>query len=199
MARTRWSVVVTVALAAVIALASCHKYNELVEDNAICDEKWANIDAELQRRYDLIPNIVSTIKAQAKFEEDTLTQVTQARASAVQIKMTGDDFSDPAKMAAFQNAQEQLKGSLSRLMMVQEKYPDLATNASFHDLNVTLESTENRMLRAREEYNAAVRTYNAELGKVGGKVVNDVTGTPFKPRIYWAADAAAHDAPKVNF
>src|SRR5450432_1262521 len=107
-------------LLVVAVLGGCHKYNALVEANATCDEKWANIDAELQRRYDLIPNLVATVKASAKYEQDTLDKVVEARASATQIKLTGDDFSDPAKMAAFQKAQDNLGGSLSRLLVVQE-------------------------------------------------------------------------------
>jgi LemA protein len=180
-------------------VASCHKYNALVEANATCDEKWANIDVELQRRYDLIPNIVATVKAAAQHEEKTLEEVTQARASASQIKLSGDDFSDPAKMAAFQKAQDSLGGALSRLLVTQEAYPDLKAMPQFHDLAVELEGTENRIARARQEYNNAVKTYNAELAKVGGSVVNKVTGHPFKPRIYWAASPEAHEAPKVNF
>lgn len=180
-------------------VASCHKYNALVEANATCDEKWANIDVELQRRYELIPNIVATVKGAAQHEEKTLEAVTEARASATQIKLTGDDFSDPAKMAAFQKAQDSLSGSLSRLLVTQEAYPDLKAMPQFHDLTVELEGTENRIARARQEYNGAVRTYNAELAKVGGAVINKVTGHPFKPRIYWAASPEAHEAPKVQF
>jgi LemA protein len=180
-------------------LTACSKYNALVEANATCDEKWANIDVELQRRYELIPNIVATVKGAAQHEEKTLEAVTQARASATQIKLTGDDFSDPAKMAAFQKAQDQLSGSLSRLLVTQEAYPDLKAMPQFHDLAVELEGTENRIARARQEYNAAVKTYNAELAKVGGSVVNKVTGHPFKPRIYWAASPEVQQAPKVQF
>lgn len=186
-------------LVLLLLVASCHKYNALVEANATCDEKWANIDVELQRRYDLIPNIVATVKAAAQHEEKTLDEVTQARASATQIKLTGDDFSDPAKMAAFQKAQDQLSGSLSRLLVTQEAYPDLKAMPQYHDLTVELEGTENRVARARQEYNEAVKNYNAELQKVGGQVVNKVTGHPFKPRIFWAASAEAHEAPKVQF
>jgi LemA protein len=186
-------------LLVVAVLGGCHKYNALVEANATCDEKWANIDAELQRRYDLIPNLVATVKASAKYEQDTLDKVVQARASATQIKLTGDDFSDPAKMAAFQKAQDNLGGSLSRLLVVQEQYPDLKANAAYHDLTVELEGTENRILRAREEYNAAVKTYNAELRKVGGQVINDITGHPFKPRVFFTASAeATTTVPKVD-
>jgi LemA protein len=195
----RLLLVVLVVLFGLFGLASCNKYNALVEANATCDEKWANIDVELQRRYDLIPNIVATVKAAAQHEEKTLDEVTAARASATQIKLTADDFSDPAKMAAFQKAQDQLSGSLSRLLVTQEAYPDLKAMPQFHDLTVELEGTENRISRARQEYNAAVKTYNAELQKVGGQVVNKVTGKPFKPRIFWAASAEAHEAPKVQF
>jgi LemA protein len=143
---------------------------------------------------------VSTVKGQAKYEEETLAKVVEARSAATQIKLTGDDFSDPAKMAAFQKAQDQLKGSLSRLMVVHEQYPDLKANQAFHALQVELEGTENRILRAREEYNAAVKDFNAELGKVGGSIVNDVTGKPFKPRVYYSASAEAKSgAPTVTF
>jgi LemA protein len=180
-------------------LVGCHKYNALVEANATCDEKWANIDAQLQRRYDLIPNLVATVKASAKYEQDTLDKVVQARAAATQIKLSADDFSDPAKVAAFQQAQQQLSSSLSRLLVVQEQYPDLKANQAYHDLTVELEGTENRILRAREEYNEAVKVYNAELRKVGGQVVNDVTGKPFKPRVYFTASTEAQTTvPKVD-
>src|SRR5215510_3436593 len=119
-----------------LLLVGCHKYNALVEANATCDQKWADIDAELQRRYDLIPNLVATVKAQAKYEQATLDKVVQDRAAATQIKLSGDDFSDPAKMAAFQKAQDELKGSLSRLLVTQEAYPDLKANQGYHDLTV---------------------------------------------------------------
>jgi LemA protein len=102
-------------------------------------------------------------------------------------------------MAAFQKAQDQLSGSLSRLLVTQEAYPDLKAMPQFHDLTVELEGTENRIARARQEYNEAVKNYNAELQKVGGQVVNKVTGKPFKPRIYWSASPEAHEAPKVQF
>jgi LemA protein len=187
------------ALVVAALAAGCAKYDELVEANATCDERWANLEAQLQRRYDLIPNLVETVKASAKFEQETLTGVTMARSAATQITLTGDDFSDPAKMAAFQRAQDQLKGSLSRLMMVQERYPDLKANQGFHDLQIQLEGTENRLLRAREEYNRAVKTYNAELGKIRGSLVNKVTGRPFQPRLFFTASAEAHAAPTVKF
>ncbi|MCC6649266.1 MAG: LemA family protein [Polyangiaceae bacterium] len=185
--------------AAAVALPGCQKYDQLIEADATADQRWANVEAQLQRRYDLVPNLVSTVKASAKHEQETLTKVMEARAAATQLKLSADDLSDPAKVAAFQKAQDNLKGSLSRLLVAQEAYPELKANQGYRDLQTQLEGTENRILRAREEYNAAVKTFNAELGKVGGQVVNKVTGKPFKPRVYFSASTEAQAAPKVSF
>lgn len=175
------------------------KYDTLVDKDEGCNTAWANIDAQLQRRNDLIPNMVAIVKGSAAHEEKTLKEVMEARASATQIKLTADDLTDPAKVAAFQKAQEQLKGTLSRLMMVQENYPDLKANAQFHDLMISMEGTENRILRAREEYNKTVSAFNAELRHVSGKAINPITGHEFKPRVYYQADADAKVAPKIDF
>ena len=186
-------------LALVFTVSSCQRYDVLVEKDQIAAEKWANLEAQLQRRFDLVPNLVATVKAAAKHEEDTLAKVTEARSQVAQIKLTADDLTDPEKMAAFQKAQAALSGSLSRLMVIQEQYPDLKANQNFHGLQVQLEGTENRILRAREEYNAAARDYNAELGRIGGQVVNKVTGKTFKPRVYFTATPESQVAPKVSF
>jgi LemA protein len=180
-------------------LPACSKYDELVQKDQVAQQRWADIEAQLQRRHDLVPNLVATVKASAKHEEDTLRQVAEARARATSIQLTADDLTDPAKMEAFQRAQEQLSGALSRLMMIQERYPDLKANQGFRDLQVQLEGTENRVLRSREVYNAAVAEYNAALQKVGGMAINKVTGKPFKPRVYYTATAEAQVAPKVSF
>ncbi len=198
------SLLFSLSMALVLALASlvgsgCQRYDSLVAKDQTAAQKWADVEAQLQRRYDLIPNLVATVKAAAKHEEDTLTKVTEARSQAASIKLTADDLSDPAKMAAFQKAQSELSSALSRLMVVQEAYPDLKANENFHSLQVQLEGTENRVLRAREEYNAAATDYNTELGKVGGQVVNKVTGKTFKPRLLFSASAEAQTAPKVTF
>jgi LemA protein len=195
-----WTLVLTVLVALTgVLVPGCQNYDQLVEKDQICEQKWADYEAQLQRRYDLVPNLVSTVKASSKFEEETLTAVTKARADATSVKVTGEDFTDPAKMAAFQKAQDNLKGSLSRLMVSNEKYPDLKSNAGYHDLMVQLEGTENRILRAREQYNDAVRIYNTELKKVSGQAINKVTGKPFKERVYFSAQAEAQAAPKVSF
>jgi LemA protein len=180
-------------------LMGCENYDKLVDLDATCDQKWADVQAKLQRRYDLIPNLVATVKGQANFEKDTLEKVTEARASATGIKLSGEDFSDPAKMEQFQKAQSQLQGALSRLLVASENYPDLKANSAFHDLRVELEGTENRLSTARSDYNAAVKDYNSELGKIRGQAVNKVTGKPFKKREYFNADVDAKAAPKVSF
>lgn len=189
-----------VALFGVLFGASgCQKYDELIEKDATADQKWADLEAQYQRRADLVPSLVETVKASAKQEDATLKSVSEARASATSIKLTADDLTDPAKVAAFQKAQDELKGSLSRLLMVQEKYPDLKFSQAFRDLQVQLEGTENRILRAREQYNEAVKNYNTELGKIRGAAVNQVTGKPFKKREYFQASAGSQVAPKVSF
>ena len=177
----------------------CSNYDELVSKDQVAQEKWADVEAQVQRRYDLVPNLVATVKGSATHEEKTLAEVTQARAEASSIKLSVDDLEDPAKVAAFQKAQDQLKGSLSRLLVTQEAYPDLKANAQFHDLMIQLEGTENRIARSREEYNKAVGDYNATRGQIRGQIVNKVTGKPFKPRVYFSASAQAETAPKVTF
>lgn len=175
------------------------KYDTLVDKDEKCEQAWSNYESNLQRRADMIPQLVSVVRGSAAHEQDTLTAVMEARSQATQIKLTGEDLTDPAKVEAFQKAQAQLKGSLSRLMMVQEKYPDLQANKAFHDLQIQIEGTENRLLRAREEYNKTVQSYNLELRRVSGKVVNPLTGHEFKPRVYFKMDAGAEKAPVIDF
>ena len=189
----------TIVAALLVALPGCQSYDDLVAKDQIAAERWGNLEAALQRRADLVPNLVATVKAAAAHEKETLDAVTQARASATQTNLTADDLTDPKKMEAFQKAQGELSSALSRLMVVQEKYPDLKANESFRDLTAQLEGTENRILRAREEYNAAVRDYNTELGKIKGQAVNKATGKPFAPRVYFAATSGSQAAPSVSF
>lgn len=179
------------------------KYNGLVKKDEVCTQAWADIDATLQRRADLIPNLVNVAKGYAKHEENTLKEVMEARASATQTKLEYkqgvDDFSDPAKIAAFQAAQSGMTQALGKLMVVQESYPDLKANALFSKLMDQMEGTENRILQARRVYNAAVADYNSEVRDVATKVINPITGFEFKPRVPFQADAAARTAPVVTF
>ena len=179
------------------------KYDTLVDKDEGCNQAWSDYESQLQRRSDLIPQLVATVKGSAAHEQDTLTAVIQARANAtrpeIKLDPKSDDFTDPAKVAAFQKAQSQLSTALSKLMMVQEKYPDLQANAQFHDLSVSIESTENRILRSREQYNKAVTSYNTELRHVSGKIINPLTGHEFRPREYFKMDESAKNAPVVDF
>lgn len=187
-------------LAAVFAVPGCQNYDTLIEKDQVAQQKWADLEADLQRRADLVPNLVATVKAAANYEQSTLQKITEARASATSIKLSGDDFSDPAKMKAFQEAQDKLSTSaISRLLVSNENYPKLQASGQFTDLMKQLEGTENRILRSRQQYNEAVKDYNAELGKVRGAVVNKATGQPFKPRVYFSASADATAPPKVSF
>lgn len=180
-----------------------NKYDVLVDKDEFCDQKWSDYESNLQRRADMIPQLVNVVKGSAAHEEDTLTAVIEARAKAtrpeIKLDPKNDDFSDPAKVAAFQQAQGQLGTALGKLMMVQEKYPDLKANQAFHDLQIQIEGTENRLLRAREEYNKAVGLYNTELRHVSGKAINPLTGHEFKPRVYFKMDPGAEKAPVVDF
>lgn len=183
-------------LALLLPAGGCSNYDELVEKDQVAATKWADVEATLQRRYDLIPSLVETVKASANFEKSTLEAISKARAEATQLKV---DVTDPESMKKFNEVQSQLKGSLSRLLVQAENYPTLKANENFKNLQIQLEGTENRILRAREEYNKAAGEYNAALNKVRGKVVNKVTGQPFKPREFYKMDAGAAVAPKVSF
>lgn len=179
------------------------KYDLLVDKDEKCDQAWSDYESNLQRRAEMIPQLVSVVRGSAAHEEDTLTAVTQARANAtrpeIKLDAKNDDFSNPEKVKAFQDAQAQLGTALGKLMMVQEKYPDLKANQAFHDLQITIEGTENRLLRAREQYNKAVASYNTELRHVSGKAINPLTGHEFKPRLYFKMDPGSEKAPTIDF
>lgn len=191
---------ILMVLFALVALPGCAKYDTLVEKDQIAQEKWAGIEANLQRRADLIPNLVNTVKGSAAYEKETLQKITEARAAATSIRLSADDLTDPEKVKAFQEAQDKISHSaLSRLLVANENYPKLQASGQYTDLMKQLEGTENRILRAREEYNGAVREYNSELLKVRGVVVNKATGQPFKPRVFFSASAESQELPKVEF
>lgn len=199
-AALRAAMMLLLFVVSLVALPSCAKYDELVEKDQTAQERWSNVEANLQRRADLIPNLVNTVKASANYEKETLEKITKARAEATSIKLSADDLTDPAKVKAFQDAQDKISHSaISRLLVSNENYPNLQASAQFTDLMKQLEGTENRILRAREEYNGAVKAYNAELLKIKGTVVNKSTGQPFKPRVYFTASTESQAPPKVSF
>ena len=159
---------------------------------------WGNLQADYQRRADLIPNLVATVKGYAQQEKTVLTQVTEARAKATSIQLNAGDLSDPAKVQAFANAQGQLSGSLGRLLASFEAYPDLKSNQNFLALQDQLEGSENRIDAARRDYNEEVRQYNTLIRTcptaIGAKVFYGA-----KPKVPFEASTKAQDAPTVDF
>jgi LemA protein len=184
-------------VAALVTLAGCG-YNSLVTTDEQVKAAWAQVENVYQRRADLVPNLVATVKGSAKHEETVLAQVTQARAQATQVKLSVDDLSDPNKVRAFEDAQARLSSSLSRLLAVSESYPDLKANASFRDLQAQLEGTENRIAVERRRYNEAVRDYNVKCRSFPTLVTARLFG--FKPKEPFKATApGAERAPEVQF
>jgi LemA protein len=171
--------------------------NRLVGLEQDVNEKWAQVQNVYQRRADLIPNLVETVKGFAAQERTVLTEVTQARASASSIKLTPEALNDPQAMAKFQAAQNQLSGALSRLLVTVERYPELKSNQNFLTLQSQLEGTENRITVERQRYNTAVRDYNTRLRTFPASVVAGMMG--FKPKAFFEAAPGSETAPKVKF
>jgi LemA protein len=159
---------------------------------------WGDLQADYQRRADLIPNLVATVKGYAQQEKSVLTEVTEARASATRVTLSANDLSDPAKVQAFNEAQSRLTQAIIPLQRLQEAYPDLKSNANFMALQDQLEGTENRIEIARRDYNESVRQYNTLIrtfpSAIGAKVFYGA-----KPKVPFEAAAAAQTAPSVNF
>ena len=188
---------VVVALVLIVGLWVMGTYNSLVSLDQKTTSQWAQVENAYQRRADLIPNLVETVKGAAAFEKDTFTQVTEARAKVGQIQLGNNPASDPAAFAKFQQAQDGLSSALSRLMVVVEKYPDLKATQNFRDLQVQLEGTENRITVERRRFNEAVREYNTRINLFPASLVASLRG--FKPRPYFEATPGSEVAPKVKF
>lgn len=172
-------------------------YNNLVEERETVNQAWAQVENQYQRRADLIPNLVNTVKGATDFEQETLTQVIEARSKATSIQLSTDDLNDPQKVLQFQQAQQQLSGALSRLLVTVERYPELQANQNFRDLQVQLEGTENRIATERKRFNDAVRTYNVAISRFPGNLYASLFG--FDKRAFFEADEGAQQAPEVNF
>lgn len=161
---------------------------------------WSQVENQYQRRADLIPNLVETVKGFARQEQETLTAVVEARAKASSINLSADDLNDPAKMQAFEQAQGKLTGALSRLMAVSERYPDLKSNQNFLALQSQLEGTENRISVARRDYIAAVQQYNTEIRTFPGRIWHSVMYSDMPMRENFEATTDnADQAPAVEF
>ena len=186
----------SLALLLPLALAACG-INSVPTSEENAKAKWADVQAAYQRRADLIPNLVATARSAAQIEQSTLQGVVNARASATQVKLSTDDLSDPAKVQAFQTAQANVSGSLSRLLATVEAYPDLKSQARFADLMTQLEGTENRITVSIRDYNGAVQEYNTRIrtfpDMIGAKLIHGA-----KPLTPFEAKAGADVAPDVG-
>ncbi|WP_340647473.1 LemA family protein [Phenylobacterium sp.] len=161
--------------------------------------QWAEVQNQYQRRADLIPNLVETVKGYAAQEKSVLVAVTEARASATQVKVDASTLTNPAQFQQYAAAQDKLSGVLGRLMMIQENYPDLKSNQNFLALQSQLEGTENRITVARRDYNEAVRDYNLEFRKFPNSFWASTVHSGSKPMVMFQANAAAQAAPSVSF
>lgn len=184
-------------LSILILLGGCG-YNSLQVQEEAVFKAWADIEATLQRRGDLIPNLVETVKGYAKHEAETLEAVINARAKATSLKISTDDLSNPTAMANFQAAQGGLTSALGKLMVVVEKYPDLKANQNFLDLQSQLEGTENRINVARQRYNKTVEAFNGAIRQFPASLTNSIL-LHLERKEYFKADDEAKAVPRVKF
>lgn len=197
MLRNRLQRAVLIVLAPLL-LAACG-YNTLPTKEENAKAKWAEVQNNYQRRADLIPNLVETVKGYAAQERSVLVDVTQARASATQVKVDASTITDPVKFQQYAAAQDKLSGVLGRLMMIQENYPDLKSNQNFLALQSQLEGTENRIAISRRDYNEAVQDYNTSLRTFPSVIWAKTLQSGQKPMQLFQATASAQSAPTVNF
>ena len=190
--------VAALALVALLGLPGCG-YNDFQSLDEQVKAAWSEVLSQYQRRSDLIPNIVATVKGEASFEQDTLTKVIEARSKATSIQATPELVNDPAAFNKFQQAQGELSSALSRLLVVTENYPSLKANAAFQDLRVTLEGTENRITVARNKYIAAVQQYNVKVRSVPTNFTAMIFGYKDKPNFTVANEAQISVPPPVSF
>jgi LemA protein len=191
--------IVLISIVAFILLlggCGCSGYNGLVQKDQNVKSKWANVESDYQRRADLIPNLVNTVKGAANFEQETITAVIEARSKATQTTVNASDLS-PEKIAAFQKAQGQLSGAIGRLLVSVERYPELKATEAFRDLQAQLEGTENRIKVSRNDFNAAVQDYNTSVKKFPMVLFSGIFG--FNEKGYFTAEAGSEKAPTVDF
>lgn len=187
-----------VILGALLLLGGCawSGYNGLVTQDENVKKAWNNVQSDYQRRADLIPNLVNTVKGAANFEQETLTKLMEARAKATSVNVNADDLT-PEKLAQFQAAQTQISSGIGRLLAVVENYPDLKANQNFRDLQAQLEGTENRIKVARNDFNAAVQEYNTKARKFPMNIFANMFG--FSVKEGFKSDPGSERAPDVKF
>ncbi len=193
------SLIVIIVLVVIVAIGFfwyTGTYNKLVKSDEAVTAQWGNVENQYQRRSDLVPNLVATVKGYAQHEQSTLEGVINARAKATQVTIDPTNLNEQT-MAQFQAAQGELSSALSRLLVSVEQYPDLKANQNFMDLQAQLEGTENRIAYQREEFNKIAREYNTLIRKFPNNIIAGMSGFVAKP--YFKAEAGAEKAPKVEF
>lgn len=188
--------IVVIGLLLLLGGCGCGGYNTMVNQDQNVKSKWGNVQSEYQRRSDLIPNLVNTVKGAADFEKSTLEAVINARAKATQTTIDPANLT-PESIARYQAAQGELSSALSRLLVTVEKYPDLKANQNFRDLQAQLEGTENRIKVARNDFNTSVQGYNTTVKTFPNVLFASLFG--FKEKGYFAADPGSEKAPTVDF
>ena len=183
-------------VAGALSLSSCNGYNNMVEKQEAVTSQWGNVQNSYQRRADLIPNLVATVKGAADFERGTLEAVIEARAKATSVTVDPSNLTEES-MAAFQSAQDNLSQSLGRLMVVIERYPELKANQNFLELQAQLEGTENRITVERRSFNETVQSYNTLIRKFPNSIIAGIAG--FEKKAYFKAAEGADKAPVVEF
>lgn len=190
------TIIIIVAVVTIIAIWAVSGYNSLVGIDENVSNQWANVETQYQRRADLIPNLVNTVKGYAAHEKETLEGVIAARSQATQIKVDPTDLT-PEKLAEYQKAQGQLATALGKLLAITENYPDLKANQNFLELQAQLEGTENRINVARKNFNDAAKTYNTTIRRFPKNILAGMFG--FDKRAYFEATEGAEQAPQVQF
>lgn len=188
--------IIPVGILVVIVLWAIGGYNGMVKMDEQVQNSWANVETQYQRRADLIPNLVSTVKGYAKHEQQTLEDVVKARSEATQVKVDAENLT-PEKLAAFQKAQSGVSSALGRLLAVAENYPDLKANQNFLELQSQLEGTENRITVARKDFNDTAKSYNQAIRQFPKNILAGMFG--FDKKSYFEAEAGSEKAPKVEF
>lgn len=188
--------IIALVVIVLVALWGITSYNGLVSMDEAVSNKWANVETQYQRRSDLIPNLVSTVKGYATHERQTLEAVMQARSQATQVKIDPSNCT-PQQLAAYQKAQGDVTSALGKLLAITENYPDLKANQNFLELQSQLEGTENRINVARKDFNDAAKEYNTAIRRFPKNIVASMGG--FEKRPYFEAEAGAEKAPKVEF
>ena len=188
--------IITIVVIVLVALWGISSYNRLVGMDENVSNKWANVETQYQRRSDLIPNLVNTVKGYAKHESQTLEAVMAARSQATQVKIDPSNCT-PQQLAAYQKAQGDVTTALGKLLAITENYPDLKANQNFLELQSQLEGTENRINVARKDFNDSAKKYNTSLRRFPRNIIASMFG--FEKRNYFEAEAGAEKAPKMEF